>query len=199
MGPGRRTDRPGTDVGKRPGQDIVDPVMVHHVWLERPWRWRVESRRTDGRLHRLAIIRDDEWCAWERGHVARRGPDEPKLSKPEVGLDVAIMAMVDPEELLARLDLRDGLSTLGLEGDRSKRSSPPRLTIAVPVSRDQLVLWLGTDSFELQIDPDRGVVMRLIARFGADVLACYEFTDLVFDERLGSDLFDVSMSAVDPT
>ena len=57
-------------------------------------------------------------------------------------------------------------------------------------------LWWGADDYELVIDAERGVLLRLASRFGGRAFDVTEILDIDFDEALPDDTFTLQLPGV---
>ena len=100
------------------------------------------------------------------------------------------LAMLDPSELLGLLDF-----TIIGRGERAMR--PVLLVLCRPRRGDQRGapafalhhLGLGAEEYAIEVDTERGVLLRVEARFGGHALQVTEAAQIAFDTRLDPGLF----------
>lgn len=156
--------------------------QISRVWMEKPWRWRVETTEPGGAETSLTVIDGPVWWTWD-GHsdaVTNEGATVPE--RTSVGLHVALGVMLDPSPIMSALSLqatgedrlagRDGLRVVGT----------PRNVL------DDM-LWPGAEAYDLLVDAERGVLLRFAARQGDAVYAATEFVELAFEEEFPADIF----------
>lgn len=151
-------------------------------WIARPDRWRTETER------HISVGRGDVWWTWSgaQGFVTNEDTPEVGHGSPLEGWGV----LLDPGRLLAALrfelvEERDGLLHVG----------------ASPAGRDRAEMYLmdvGADHATLDVDPERGIVVRYEVSLEGEPFSRAELRDAVFDEPLDDALFTLEPPPGEP-
>jgi hypothetical protein len=160
-----------------PAQEHVE--AVDHVWFETPARWRVDA--VSGPGAGLINIHDGDRAfrnfrfedlgeGYGRGvylsgpHTYRQVMWEPNMLIPEVWLEP-----YETEHVADREGVRIG--------------ARPR-----PTSHDYIVLWPHADRYELVVDLERGILLRLSSLVRGREAMSDELLAVRFDEPLSEEL-----------
>ena len=147
------------------------------VWFERPGRWR-EEREGDERRAGLAIRDGRRWWTYDAvgGAMSNEGEEE---TGANIGDDLALY--LDPAPAI-------GLYDFELLGDGERAGRPVVRARAVPRARDEtqdmsfgLSFGAGADEVLLEVDAERGVLLRTEARRDAEPFGLFEAEEAVFD------------------
>jgi outer membrane lipoprotein-sorting protein len=146
------------------------------LWLVRPSRWREE---VEGRWPRLSVFDGEKLFTYT--------PDLGALEQAEPGgAEGEASFLLAPAQLLPGLELEPQGET-ELAGRRAIRvGGRPRRT-----PRDDIRpgLALGADAYELTIDAESGILLRVAAYRDGEAFATTEITEIVFDQALDPELF----------
>lgn len=162
--------------GRSAGQTALE------VWMARPWRWRVDTRAEPEGLRETMIVDENRW--WNlAGPVARTAGAGPVGTETSVGLPVALMTALQPDQMLTSLALRfvGGLSKDGREVRRA-RGTPSN-------SDEDFGLGPGADFYDLLLDVEHGILLEFAACAGDAKYRGIELSGLVFDVELPPDVF----------
>jgi hypothetical protein len=203
-----------SEAGRRTfGEQTESPENIRHsepdgpfgwrcrVWLIDHHRWRLELDLPGGALDiavstgRIRLVGTPEGPPgsselWER----RIGGDLPSdalgwLPQPTdtfwtmYPFDPAGICSLDGE--LEEMDLR-------MEGRVRWAGRKAVRLVAVPEpepERDLEPLWWGADEYEVVVDAERGVLLRLASRLNGEDFDALEVEEIHFDERFGEDVF----------
>jgi hypothetical protein len=166
------------DVGARPrAAPQVD--MVDHLWFQSPVRWRVDAESGPGAG--LVNIHDGEQT-FRNFRFEDLGEGHARavyLGGPQTYRQV----MWDPNMLIPEmwLEPRETERVADREGIRVR--SQPR-----PTSHDYIVLWPRADRYELVVDIERGILLRLSLFVRGREAMSDEVLSVRFDEPLTKEL-----------
>lgn len=166
--------------------DRIEPQDRHEVvrlWVERPDRVRAE--RSGGRRGPHIGIRDGEsWWMYDSGGEVHSNEGE-----PEVGSSVGheFRHLLDPSMLLGSLRFELlGEATVARRPAVALRARPRSASGA---SAAGMLLDPMAQDFELAVDRQRGVILRMAARFEGEAYSVTETNEVAFDEPLADDTF----------
>jgi hypothetical protein len=158
------------------------------IWMDGLTRVRIEeTRRRDGLTESSLVVMDgDRW--WERdhqGHVQSGGPGESDRTGP---------GLTDAKRHFFAASLREFFVGLSLEPLGPARTAGQECVRVRAVPRPEGRLWshwmpAGADEYELHADPERGVVLLVVAKFRGRVFETIEVTEVAFDTPLDPGLF----------
>jgi hypothetical protein len=169
----------GSNVAGSPLRAEGQVEAADHLWFESPVRWRVDAESGPGAG--LVNIHDGDQAFRnfrfeDLGEGYGRGA---YLGGPETYRQV----MWDPNMLIPEmwLEPHETLHVAGREGVRVR--AQPRRT-----SHDYIVLWPRADRYELVVDLERGVLLRLSLFVRGREAMSDELLSVRFDEPLIDDL-----------
>jgi hypothetical protein len=163
-----------------------EPVeSVVRVWLAPPDRAREEREGADG--EGFGVRRGSLWWHYDPYGGATSNEDD-----PEVGSGIAdeVWWLLDPAPVIGLLDF-DAI----VPGHQAGRST--LRTRAIPRAAgdgDDLSLFrlgaVGADELLLDVDAERGVLLRIETRLDGRPLLVSEVAEVAFDEALADDVFE---------
>jgi hypothetical protein len=160
------------------------PVLVRqgrvHLWAHDLLRWRVDLELEEGYRQSEARNGMAFWrvveATFDDDHAGPRLSVEegPQYDPPQY------MRLWDPALLVAELSLELGGSAnvAGREGILLRARPRPTLR---PDGQDFILLEEGGDRYELVIDAERGVVLRLIGELDGERMTVEEVIEVIFD------------------
>jgi hypothetical protein len=153
------------------------------LWMAPPDRVREEHEGELGGW-RVGIRNGGSWWALDEDGVAYSNEDE-----PEVDTDIGerTKQLFDPRPLAAALKL----SVVGGTEVAGRGAIRVRATVreAQP-GRQNLELLLAGEEFELDVDAERGVLLRRLARSGGAESSLEEVVEIAFDEDFPPQTFE---------
>jgi hypothetical protein len=167
----------------RHAHEADEKVMdQRRLWLQLPDRWREESR------HGVSeIVRGHErWVFGARGRGPRRERINPAQGWRHLLGDLALAEMLEPAALLSAIWIDSPAITTYAGREAWDVRAIPR---DLGAHRFPHVLWLGADEYDLHVDAERGVLLRVGARLDGKEFAAREILDVAFDEPFADDLF----------
>jgi outer membrane lipoprotein-sorting protein len=164
-----------SDIGKR----------TAHVWMAKPWKWRVETYPPVVPHLAVVVVSGGHWwlsdgageVSTNQGFV-RRNPDA-------TGLYRRLIAMLVPGSIL------DAHTFEGL-GERKFLGRRGLDVKAVP-TEPNLSCWPTADEVRMLIDASRGVILAWEAYSDDAPYSGMEVRDIRFDQRLGEELFTFTL------
>jgi hypothetical protein len=162
---------------------------ILRIWLAPPGQVR-EERDGDLGGWRLGIRNGGNWCALDDGGDAYSNEEEPEV---DTDIGESTRLFFDPRPLAGALDLEvigereiAGRGMIRLRGTRRGAQQPTELDFD---------LHLTGEEFELDVDAERGVLLRKVARYGGVESSVEEVLEIGFDETFPPETF-VPMSYV---
>jgi hypothetical protein len=155
------------------------------LWRALPDRARVEYR-SGSRDGAYGVRVGQRWWNWDTRHGVQSNAKDPSLSS-ETGRELA--ALLHPPQLLSVLRfvplsraMRTGRPVIIVE-------AYPRTETSQGYARVRHGLGTGADSYRLEIDAERGVVLASHAFFGGKPFQVIEALEVALDESLDDELF----------
>jgi hypothetical protein len=172
--PDVRDDLPET--GPRAREGVV------RVWLAPPDQIR-EEREGDVGGWQIGIRSGGNWWALDEGDAYSNEEE------PEVDTDIgeSTKLFFDPRPLVGALDL-EVLGETEIAGRAAIRLRGARRAAQQPTELD-FELHLTGDEFELDVDAERGVLLRKVARYGGVESSVEEMVEIDFDETFPPETF----------
>jgi outer membrane lipoprotein-sorting protein len=170
-----------------PAADDPEPEAVAHlarVWLAPPDRAREEQEGPDGSF--VGVRDGDRWWRYDDHNGAMSNAGQPDSNS---GIGDEYRWLIDAATVI-------GLLEFG-EIARGARAGRPALQVkAVPRAlapgEDGPLMRLGAlgaDELLLDVDAERGALLRIESRFAGQPFAISEVTEAAFDEELPDDTF----------
>jgi outer membrane lipoprotein-sorting protein len=167
-----------------PERESVESLV--RVWLSPPDRAREEREGSDGEWY--GVCRGRLWWRYDVYSGAKSNEDQPEVGSGGIGDEFG--RLLDPAALIGVLDFG--------EISAGRRASRPVLRVravprAVAEGHDDAALWrlgaMGADELRLEIDGERGTLLRIEARFEQQPFAISEVLEIAFDEQFSDDTF----------
>jgi outer membrane lipoprotein-sorting protein len=181
-----RVTRDGSVVSYAPdGGHEGEVESIVRLWLAPPDRVREEREGADG-----------EWFGVRRGrswwHYGPQGGAISNEGDPEVGSGMGEEQwwLLDPAAVIGLLDF-DEIAPVERAGRATLRV---RAVPRAPTSGDDWPLFrlgaAGADALLLDVDAERGVLLRIEARFEGEPFSIAEVTEIAYDETFADDVFE---------
>lgn len=156
------------------------------VWMIPPGRMRVErERRYGGQVEtKLTVVNSAAW--WVRDHEGHVETGEgSRRSSP---------GLSDLKQHFDAASLREFFVALALEDQGTVQTAGRNCRQLRAVVRPACRLWShwlpgGADEYEFHADPEHGVLLSILARYGGQVFETSQVMEVVFDEPLDDALF----------
>jgi hypothetical protein len=188
----------GTEEAKRRGAPIQTVIWRGHgdepserVETFGIWRsgGRVREEQHGGPRDGYYAVRDGEvWWSWDERMGATSNEDDPSVGS---GIGEQLSIMLDPTPLLGALQFRvvgrsqiTGRPTIRAEA--VPRASDPRRP---PRAFELHQLGSGAHRYTLEVDAQRGVLLRAVALLGGEPFQEITTVKIAFDEPIGDELF----------
>lgn len=165
---------------------------VWRIWHERPDRWRQEAELPDGSGTEYWVI--DGRSYWS--YSPREGAYAAISASAGFAPEFEIEHVFDPESIgpqLEQLEIRAFVPVLhaGREAIRVEATMPGEWGF-VPEP-----LWWGADDYEIVVDAERGVVLRLASRLSGRAFDATEVLNVSFDETFSESTFVLDLPGVE--
>ena len=183
----QRSDRPvaGRRKTQPAGATRIEEAKLS-IWIALPGCLRVEKERRDGSLHEtnLTVVNGEQW--WSRDHEGHVETSD--------GARRTFHGRSDVERHFDRAQLREFFVALALEGTGTVQRAGRDCIRVRAVPRPGGLLWphwlpYGAEDYEFHAEPQRGVLLAIIARHGGETFEINEVTRVEFDEPLDRNLF----------
>jgi outer membrane lipoprotein-sorting protein len=168
----------GPQIDEREREGLV------RVWLAPPDRAREERTGTDGEGYGVRL--GPQWWHYDPHNGARSNEDRPEVT---TGTGDDVWWLLEPAPLIGLLDFHD--ITPGRRADRATIG-----TRAVPRAVGDGNNWplarlgaMGADEILLEIDAERGALLRIESRLEGQPYAISEVLEVAFDEAFADDVF----------
>ena len=157
---------------------------VVRLWWEPPDRLREErEEHRAGGLH-VAVARGERWWIATPGLGSVSNEEDPDVQGPS---GPSHSYLFDPARLLGVLDLEVvGPASVAGRSARRLRALPR----AASVDTFVVAMPLGADDYDLDVDAERGVVLRVAARIGGEEFVVVEILEVAFDESFPPGTFE---------
>jgi len=155
------------------------------VWISHPDRAREE--REDPRGSSFGVRRGGVWWRYDPDNGAMSNEDQPDTGS---GIGQEFGWLLDPAALIGALDFGE----IGAEECAGRPTVRVRALARAPAEgRDDAALWrlgaMGADELHLDVDAERGMLLRREARFEGRPFAVSEILEVAFDEQFLEDTF----------
>jgi hypothetical protein len=181
----RRSDRGGFVAYGPAGEPERETAeSLTRVWLAPPDRAREQREDPSGGW--LGVRRGRLWWRYDAYNGARSNEDQPEVG---TGIGEEFRWLLDPAAAIGLLDF----------GEISQGRRVGRPTLCVTAVPRELadgyegplirVGAFGADELRLDVDAERGVLLRVEARFEQRPFAISEVLEIAFDERFPEDTF----------
>lgn len=173
----------GTGYAAIGGPAPEEMIETLRLWLQPPDRIREE--RETGSVTRTTVQRGDVWWTVDTDGDAMTNADDPEVS---TGAGEDAQWLLDPAGLMGALVL----TPLG----RGEVAGRPTLRArGIPRASDDeegMILRIGgADEYVLDVDAERGVLLRVEARAGGAAFLILEVTEIAFGERFDAAVFEL--------
>jgi hypothetical protein len=163
--------------GEGPGKYPAELTFAVDLWVDDGGRFR--EVRAD---HRLTLVSDGE-------RSVIYSPESGPIEHESQGLRPSGEALLDPAVLIPGLEL----AQTGESSVAGRRALVVDATPRLPAMPPTDLVPYGCDSVTLHVDAERGVVLRVEARFEGEPVKRLEVTSVVFDEALRGTLFELEL------
>ncbi|HZC05692.1 MAG TPA: hypothetical protein VE338_08625, partial [Ktedonobacterales bacterium] len=156
--------------------------QYYRFWMAKPWRWRVEEYAAAGQKPspdpgKVMVIDGGMWWSWSTGNAVytnARTAHAEQIS--HIGVDRALLVMLDPAPLMGTLRMRvaGSAEAIDRQGD-----------VIICTARDPQPdpgLWPGADEYRLLVEREHGILLLAEALLAGEVYAGTAFTDLLLDQ-----------------
>lgn len=168
------------------GEQPSERVETFRIWRSGD---RVREEQDGGPRDGYYAVRNGEvWWSWDERMGAVSNQDNPRVGS---GIGEQLSVMLDPTPLLGALWFRvvgasqvAGRATIVAEA--IPRASDPRRP---PRAFELHQLGNGADLYTLEVDAQRGVLLRAVALRGGEPFREITTVEIAFDEPIGHELF----------
>lgn len=156
-------------------------------WSEPPDRLREEVESEEPHRERTTVIDGELWWTYtpEWGAVSNAALDEEERGRHGFGSGEQYRTLLDPSGLPAVLELGE----IEADGGVLRVRARPRDDLDRMHGSFFVHLPHGADAFEIVVDRERGVVLRLTAYLDGEELDVTELAEVAFDEDFPSGTF----------
>lgn len=173
--------------------------VTYEIWWQKPDRWRQDVLYENGAFSRL-FYQHGRWCSISNISIQANSSDwrgwpadKAKLEDYAVPLRQLVEShpLLDPAFLLASYTLRilGSTETLGRTV----------LNVEARLRQDSLwradPFWTSADRYLIQVDQERGVLMRYAAEIAGDTYAVAEVQKIDFDRPIAANVFEPFVSS----
>jgi outer membrane lipoprotein-sorting protein len=168
------------------GEEPSERVETIRIWRS---GGRVREEQHGGPRDGYYAVRDgDVWWSWDERMGAISNEDDPSVSS---GIGEQLSIMLDPTPLLAatRFSVIGRSRVLGratILAEAVPRESDPRRP---PRSFELHQIGSGADRYTIEVDVERGVLLRTAALRGREPFQEITTVEIAFDEPIGDELF----------
>ena len=163
--------------GEGPGKYPSELTLAVGLWVDDHGRFREE--RAD---HELTLVSDGERTVI---YSPQTGPIEHESQQARPSAD----ALLDPAVLIPGLEL----AQTGESRVAGRRTLVVDATLRFPLMPPTDIVPYGCDAVTLGVDAERGVVLRVEARFAGKPVKRVELTSVTFDEPLPDGIFELEL------
>ena len=186
---GRATKPPRDRPSRREPEDFE---RVWRVWYERPDRWRQEAELPDGSGTEYWVV--DGRSYWS--YTLREGAYAAVSGSANFGPEFEISHVFDPESIGPQLEQLD-MRTLGPVLQAGREAIGVEATMPSKWEFVPEPLWWGADDYEIVVDAERGVVLRLASRLSGRAFDVTEVLNISFDETFPEGTFVLDLPGVE--
>jgi len=156
-------------------------------WSEPPARLREETETGEPHGERTTVIDGELWWTYtpEWGAMSNAALDGEERSRHGFGSGEQYRALLDPSSLPAVLELGE----IEVDGGALRVHARPRDDLDRMHGAFFVHPPHGADAFELVVDRERGVVLRLTALLDGEEMDVTELAEVAFDEDFPSGTF----------
>lgn len=168
------------------GEEPSERVETFRIWRS---GGRVREEQHGGSRDGYYGVRDGElWWSWDETMGAASNEDDPSVGS---GIGEQLSVMLDPTPLLGALEFRVvGCSQVAgrraIMAEAVARESDPRRP---PRAFELHQLGSGADRYQLEVDAQRGVLLRAVALREGEPFQEITTVEIAFDERIDEQLF----------
>jgi hypothetical protein len=163
--------------GEGPGKYPSELTLAVELWVDNRGRFREE--RAD---HKLTLVSDGE-------RSVIYSPESGPIEHESQGVRPSADALLDPGVLIPGLEL----AQTGESSVAGRRALVIDAMLRLPVMPPTDIVPYGCDAVTLHVDLERGVVLRVEARFEREPVKRLELTSIVFDEAFPDTLFELEL------
>jgi hypothetical protein len=157
------------------------------IWIAKPDRMRQETREGPGGPQTTVVV-GDRWWSWDEHWGAQTNDGEANVGTG----GVRYPAWIEPARVLGLLRF-EALGTGSYAGMPTLRAmARRRLKTALDRDNDDWdlhELGSGAEEYRFNVDADRGVLLRIEARFQDEPFLIGEVVDIAFDEGFEPETF----------
>jgi hypothetical protein len=178
---------------------VLDELRLWSVWLQRPYRWRVEEYSSFESLHELSGGNEDEYWqyfpALRKASLLSHQPDQSATPIPLFTrwLPTAIIELLDPAILLRESSEGEAPILVESVGRRSHAGRSVLEVVARITDWNTRVPSAETlrvaDDYELLVDEQAGALLRVASRFRGQEFSVYEVYDVVWEPLIDPSVF----------
>lgn len=189
--PYRRTfgHEPGDPTPSR--YETEDFERIWRVWHERPDCWRQEAELPDGSGTEYRVI--DGRSFWS--YSPRDGAHAATTASGTFGPEFEIAYVFDPESGAPDLYYLE-MRVVGRIRHAGREALRVEATMSSEWEYPPEPLWWGADDYELVVDAERGVILRLASRLEGRAFDVTEVLDVGFDETFPESMFALDLPGV---
>ncbi len=168
-----------------------EPPDLHEerwrFWWEPPDRLREEIESELRGQTRTTVLNGELWWTYspDWGAVSNVELDDEERTHHSAGGGDRFRPLLDPSGLIAVLEFGE----VAVEGNRLRVRARPRDDLEGPPIHFHLHAVGGADEFELEVDRDIGIVLRMAAFLDSQELASTDLEEIALDEELPEDTF----------
>lgn len=173
--------------------------VTYEIWWQKPDRWRQDVLYENGSFSRL-FYQGGRWCSISNISIQANSSDwrgwpadKAKLEEYEVPLRQLVEShpLLDPAFLLTSYTLR----ILG----SAEALGRAVLNVETRLRQDSLwpadPFWTSADRYLIQVDQERGVLLRYAAEVEDDIYAIAEVQKIDFDQPVTANMFEPFISS----
>lgn len=156
------------------------------IWLERPSRCYFEMNSSNYPAPWVEVLlADGRWAlgSWSDEPTWERA-GEPDVDAGDILNRAPMREMWDPARLIPLLTFDSPVRVECIQREALRVRAIARR----PEDEDPEI-WPGAEEYELVVDAERGILLRLSARLGGSEFAFQEITTVAFDEPIADSVF----------
>lgn len=164
-----------------PPQNTWGGRRLLHLWMAKPWKWRVKTDPPVASSLATVVIDGGLWWLSDGATEAATNEGFVQRERDHTGLDGRLVVMVFPDALA------HGVSAM----PRAQTTWLGRKTMGVRTtsSETELPYWPGADELRMDIDVEFGVILRWTAFHEGSAYWSAAFVEIDFNATFSPDLF----------